>query len=149
MPISPAPLSADDYCVLGLATCFLREDSQFHAVEIIEPIPSAALEAILKQVPTSYQWAIAVRAGEVWDGENWQKPDIFDDNTQFCDNFGDRFTAAVRTYQGRPQAKEHLAVGQKWDKLNFSLEKKRVLNDSKVVKTEDNVKQHAHTHERL
>ena len=149
MPISLAPLSTDDYCVLGLATCFLREDSQFHAVEIIEPIPSAALEAILKQVPTSYQWAIAVRAGEVLDGENLKKPGIFDDSAQFCDNFTERFTAAARTYQVRPQAKEHLAVGEKLDKLNFSLEKKRVLNDSKVVKTEDNVKQHAHTHERL
>ena len=61
MPSSPTTLTSDDYCVLGLATCFLREDSQFHAVEIIEPIPSAALEAILKQVPTSYKWAIAVK----------------------------------------------------------------------------------------
>jgi hypothetical protein len=151
MPISPAPLSTDDYCVLGLATCFLREDSQFHAVEIIEPIPSAALEAILKQVPTSYKLAIAVQAGELWDGENLdnlKKPDIFN-GAQFCDNFAERFAAAIRTYQVRPQAKQHLPVGEKLDKLNFSLEKKRVLNDSKVVKTEDNVKQHAHTHERL
>lgn len=149
MSLSSAPLQADDYCVLGLATCFLREDGQYHPVEIIEPIPSAALEAILKQVPTSYQWAIAVRADQVLGGENLQKPEVFDEKTQFCDNFTERFTAAARTYQVRPQAQGHLKVGEKWEKLNFSLEKKRVLNDSKVVKTEDNVKQHAHTHERL
>ncbi|WLT37067.1 hypothetical protein NON20_13625 [Synechocystis sp. B12] len=41
MPISPTSLASDDYCVLGLATCFLREDGDFHAVDIIEPIPSA------------------------------------------------------------------------------------------------------------
>ncbi|UAJ73068.1 hypothetical protein IQE94_01575 [Synechocystis sp. PCC 7339] len=149
MPISPTSLASDDYCVLGLATCFLREDGDFHAVDIIEPIPSAALEAILKQVPTSYQWAIAVRAGEVFQGEEINKPDIFDQSAQFCDDFAERFTAAARTYQVRPQAKEHLSIGEKWDKFNFSLEKKRILNDSKVVKTEDNVKQHSHTHQRL
>ena len=62
---------------LGLATCFLREDSQFHSVEIIEPIPSAALEAILKQVPTSYQWAIAVKVGGRIDGGNIAKTRCF------------------------------------------------------------------------
>ncbi|MBE9174381.1 hypothetical protein IQ225_01895 [Synechocystis salina LEGE 06155] len=149
MPISPTSLASDDYCVLGLATCFLREDGDFHAVDIIEPIPSAALEAILKQVPTSYQWAIAVQAGGVLAGEEINKPAIFDQSAQFCDDFVERFTAAARTYQVRPQAKEHLAIGEKWDKFNFSLEKKRILNDSKVVKNEDNVKQHSHTHQRL
>ena len=149
MPSSPATLSSDDYCVLGLATCFLREDSQFHSVEIIEPIPSAALEAILKQVPTSYQWAIAVKVGDVLTGETLQKPAAFAESAQFCDNFAERLTAAARTYQARPQAQTHIPLGSKWDQVNFSLEKKRVLNDSKVVKPEDNVKQHAHTHERL
>ncbi|MFN9175077.1 MAG: hypothetical protein ACK58N_11375 [Synechocystis sp.] len=149
MPSSPTTLSSDDYCVLGLATCFLREDSQFHSVEIIEPIPSAALEAILKQVPTSYQWAIAVKVGEVLTGDTLQKPAAFAESTQFCDNFAERLTAAARTYQARPQAQTHIPLGSKWDQVNFSLEKKRVLNDSKVVKPEDNVKQHSHTHERL
>ena len=149
MPSFSGTVSTDDYCVLGLATCFLREDSQFHAVEIIEPIPSAALEAILKQVPTSYQWAIAVNVSDVLAGETPKKPAAFEETAQFCDNFAERLTAAARTYQVRPQAQSHIPLGSKWDQLNFSLEKKRVLNDSKVVKPEDNVKQHAHTHERL
>jgi hypothetical protein len=33
--------------------------------------------------------------------------------------------------------------------FNYSLDRKRVLNASKVVRTEDNVKQHSHTHQVL
>lgn len=149
MSVAPPSLSADDYCVLGLATCFLREDGQFHAVEIIEPIPSAALEAILKQIPTAYQWAIAITVGEVLTGDTPQKPAIFPENAQFCEDFVERLAAAVRTYQVRPQAQTHIPVGTKWEQFNFSVEKKRILNASKVVKPEDNIKQHGLTHKRL
>jgi len=39
-------LNTDDYIVLGLATCFYKEDEEVHQIEVIESIPSAALEAI-------------------------------------------------------------------------------------------------------
>ena len=48
--LSQAPdISTQDYCVFGLATCFVREDGEVEQVQIVEPIPSAALEAILKR----------------------------------------------------------------------------------------------------
>ena len=39
-------LAADDYIVIGLATCFIKEEGEVHQVDVIEPIPSASLEAI-------------------------------------------------------------------------------------------------------
>ncbi|MBD2020984.1 hypothetical protein H6F43_12420, partial [Leptolyngbya sp. FACHB-36] len=52
--ISNAPdISTDDYVVMGLATCFIKDDDGVHEVQIVEPIPSAALEAIVKGIPTS------------------------------------------------------------------------------------------------
>ncbi|GBF79675.1 hypothetical protein [Aphanothece sacrum] len=142
-------ISVDDYCVFGLATCFLKEDGEFHEVEIIEPIPSAALEAILKGIPTSYQWACAKLVGEFLMADTLQKPSDFPDSAQFCDNFIERVTAAVRTYKSRNEAKSHIELGNLKKDFNYSLERKRVLNAVNVVKTEDNVKQHSHTHKVL
>ncbi|MGL4618387.1 MAG: hypothetical protein ACRCZS_04925, partial [Chroococcidiopsis sp.] len=48
-------LSPEDYVAIGLATCFVKEDGEVRDLEIIEPIPSAALEAIAKGIPTSYK----------------------------------------------------------------------------------------------
>ena len=141
-----ADISADDYCVFGLATCFLREDGEFHQVEIVEPIPSAALEAILKGIPTSYQFACAKSVGEVVSGDNPQIPPEFPNTAQFCDNFNERVIAACRTYKTRSQAKDYIPLGTVRKDLNYSLDKKRILNAVNVVRTEDNVKQHSHTH---
>ena len=46
-------LTNNDYCIFGLATCFLKNDGKFDEIKIIEPIPSSALEIILKGIPTS------------------------------------------------------------------------------------------------
>ena len=59
-------LTADDYLVLGLATCFVKDEGEVHEVAVVEPIPSAALEAIVKGIPTSYQTAIATTMGALW-----------------------------------------------------------------------------------
>jgi hypothetical protein len=142
-------IGADDYCVLGLATCYLREEGQFYPVEVIEPIPSAALEAILKGVPTSFQWAFAVRGQAVMADGQLSKPPAFPETAQFCDDFLERFAAAVRTYQSRPQAQAHIPLGTISRNFNYSLERKRVLNATKVVRPEDNVKQHPLTHQTL
>ncbi|HEY9889536.1 MAG TPA: hypothetical protein V6D02_14120, partial [Candidatus Obscuribacterales bacterium] len=66
-----------------------------------------------------------------------------------CDNFGDRVVAAARTYQSRPAAQALIPSGGSYTALNYSTEKKRVLNSAKVVKAEDNVKQHEYTHKKL
>ena len=142
-------ISADDYCVFGLATCYLKEDGEFFEVQVIEPIASAALEAIIKGIPTSYQWACAKSVGEVLSGETPHKPTEFPENAKFCDNFAERVAATVRTYKSRSEAKSHIPLGTIRDDFNYSTERKRVLNTVNVVRTEDNVKQHSHTHKVL
>ncbi|OKH12483.1 hypothetical protein [[Limnothrix rosea] IAM M-220] len=146
---STTDLAATDYCVFGVATCFVREDGEVKAVEIMEPIPSAALEALLKGIPTSYTIACATTLGEVFQENKIMIPRVLGDRLQTPDDLIERTAAAARTYKRRPQAKEHIAVGAAYDKFNHSTEKKRVLNQDNVVNAEDNVKQHAHTHKVL
>ncbi|CAN1209329.1 hypothetical protein TUMEXPCC7403_03835 [Tumidithrix helvetica PCC 7403] len=149
-PTAP-DLEPTDYIVLGLANCFVKEEGEVHQVKVAEPIPSAALEAILKQIPTSYELAYATELGKVLDDNgNAQIPsDVFVGNVQICDEFLNRAIAAARTYKVRPEAQKHILLGQTHTDLNLSLEKKRVLNSDRVVKEEDNVKQHSHTHKVL
>ena len=144
-----ADISADDYLVLGLATCFFKEDGQVHQVPIIEPIPSAALEALLKGIPTSYQFACATTWGALLDGDKLQKPAEFPPEAELCDDFTERAIAAIRTYKRRPVAQSHIPLGTTHRDLNYSTERKRILNSQWVVKTEDNVKQHEYTHKVL
>lgn len=145
-------LSQDDYCVLGLATCFLREDGEVHQLKIIEPIPSAALEAIVKGVPTSYELACSKTLQEIFTEERVRIPPELsqdDANVSLCERFSERVAAATRTYKSRPEAKQHIPLGTTKRDFNYSLERKRVLNVTNVVRTEDNVKQHSHTHKVL
>jgi hypothetical protein len=142
-------LSAEDYLVLGLATCFLKEESDIHEVEIIEPIPSAAIEAILKGIPTSYQMAYGTTLGAVLDADEPKPPAGFPADAQFCDDFTDRAIAAARTYKAKPVSQKLIPLNTTYTELNHSTERKRVLNSERIVKTEDNVKQHSHTHQVL
>ena len=142
-------VSTEDYLVVGLATCFIKEDGEVHEVKIIEPIPSAALEAILKGIPTSYQMACSTTVGAVLEGETPHKPAQFPAEAQFCDDFSFRTIAATRTYKSRPSAQSHLPLGTVRDDFNYSLERKRVLNSQRIIKVEDNVKQHEYTHKVL
>jgi hypothetical protein len=142
-------VSADDYLVLGLATCFYKEDGEVHEVKIVEPIPSAALEAILKGIPTSYEMAFATTLGEVIAGETPQMPAIFPEAAQLGDEFIPRAIAAVRTYKRRPEAQSHIPVNTSRNDFQYTVERKRVLNASRIVTKDDNVKQHSHTHKVL
>jgi hypothetical protein len=142
-------ISTEDYCVFGLATCFVREDGEVKQVQVIEPIPSAALEALIKGIPTSYQLACAKSLGEIFLDDSLQIPTEFGLEAQFCDEFNERTIAAARTYKSRPEAKKHISLGTVRKDFNYSLEKKRVLNQSNVVTKEDNVKQHSYTHQKL
>lgn len=144
-------LSQEDYCVLGLATCFVREDGEIEQLKVLEPIPSAALEAILKGIPTSYELACAKTLGEIFSNDTVNIPSELnaDQEIRLCDRFAERVAAATRTYKSRPEAKEHIPLGTVKQDFNYSLERKRVLNTTNVVNTEDNVKQHSHTHKVL
>lgn len=147
--LNATDLSADDYIVLGLATCFIKEDGEVHAVQVVEPIPSAALEAIVKGIPTSYETAIATTLGAVWVNDSAHIPSEFPAAAQLCDEFSDCLIAAARTYKARSVAQEHIPLGTTRNDFNFSTERKRVLNSQRIVKTEDNVKQHEYTHKVL
>ena len=63
--LTQAGVSPDDYCIFGLATCFVREEGETKEVQVIEPIPSAYLETMIKGVETSYKFACAKTVGEV------------------------------------------------------------------------------------
>ena len=142
-------LSPLDYLVVGLATCFVKEDGEVHEVQVIEPIPSAALEAIVKGIPTSYKLACATTLGNVIDGDKLLVPDGFPPQAQFSNEFVQRAIAAARTYKSREIAKSLIPLGTTRDDFNFSTERKRVLNMQRVVTKDDNVKQHAYTHQVL
>jgi hypothetical protein len=142
-------VSADDYVLLGLATCFIKVDGEVCQVKIAEPIPSAALEALVKGIPTSYELAFATTLGAILPGAEPQLPESFPPETQFCDDFAYRAIAAARTYKSRTEAQSHVPLGTTKTDFNYSIERKRVLNSDRIVKTEDNVKQHAYTHQVL
>jgi hypothetical protein len=76
--LADAPdLTADDYIVIGVATCFFRDDDGVREVKAIEPIPSSALEALMKGIPTSYQIAAATTIGALIAGDVPQIPATF------------------------------------------------------------------------
>jgi hypothetical protein len=60
-----------------------------------------------------------------------------------------RAIAAARTYQSRKEAQSHIPVGTSRNDFNYSTERKRVLNQTRVVRKEDDVKQHEYTHKVL
>ena len=149
-PVANAPdLSTDDYVVIGFATCFIKQDGEVYEVHIAEPIPSASLEALITGIPTSYQWAIATTIGGLLVDGSPTLPVAFPPETQFCDEFSDRLLAATRTYKARPAAQAHIPAGTTKTDFNYSIERKRVLNSKRVVRSEDNVKQHEYTHKVL
>jgi hypothetical protein len=142
-------ISQEDYCVFGLATCFIRDEGEIKEIKVIEPIPSAALEALFKGIPTSYELAVATTIGQVILEDTLQKPREFPDNSQFCDDFLNRTFAATRTYKSKPSAQEYIKFGTSTTDFNYSLERKRVLNSVHLVSDDDNVKQHPNTHKIL
>ena len=117
-------LAADDCLVLGLATCFIKDDGDVHEVQLIEPIPSGSWEAILKGIPTSYQMATAMPLGVALAQDPPLVPREFPADAQFCDEFISRTIATARTYKRRPVAQTHLALGMLYKDFNYSTERK-------------------------
>jgi hypothetical protein len=144
-----ADLAADDYIVIGLATCFVKEDGEVRQVEVIEPIPSAALEAILKGIPTSYKLAHATTLSNILGRDSLQIPGEFPQDAQLGDEFEQRAIAAARTYKRKESATKLISPGTTYTEFNYSVERKRLLNASRVVSKDDNIKQHPNTHKVL
>jgi hypothetical protein len=148
--LADAPdLTADDYIVIGVATCFFRDDDGVREVKAIEPIPSSALEALMKGIPTSYQIAAATTIGALIAGDVPQIPATFPGDCQLGSEFAYRCIASARTYKRRKEAQAFIALGETYTGFNYSTERKRILNADRVVTKDDNVKQHAYTHQQL
>ena len=148
--LADAPdLTADDYVVIGVATCFFRDDDGVREIKVIEPIPSSALEALIKGIPTSYSIAAATTIGALVAGDTPQIPASFPTDCQLGNEFAYRCIASARTYKRRTVAQAHIALGETYTSLNHSTDRKRVLNADRVVTKDDNVKQHAYTHQKL
>lgn len=144
-----AGVNPHDYCVFGLATCFVREEGETREIQVIEPIPSAYLEAMMKGVETAYQFAIALEIGQILVDDSLQKPPEFPPQSQFCDDFRERMFAASRTYQKASATQKYLDLGTLKDDFNYSTARKRILNSIKTVSDDDNIKQHPNTHKIL
>lgn len=145
-------LEPSDYLVVGVATCFLKVEGGAQPVKVLEPIASASLEALLQQIPTSYDLAYAVTLAEVLnpDCQAQIPPQLTEiDHLQVADHFADRAIAATRTYKAKPASQAHIPLGQTYTNFNFSLDKKRILNSDRIVSEADNIKQHSHTHKVL
>lgn len=149
MPSNVTDVPADAYVVLGLATCFIKEDGKLQPLKVVEPIPSAALEALCKGIETSYEMAIATTLDTAFAQGQGQVPDRFPADVQLCESFEERLMAATRSYRSCASIQSLLPLGDTKTDFNFSTERKRMLHVERVIRTEDNVKQHAYTHQVL
>ena len=148
-PSAQTDLPADSYVVLGFATCYLRQDGEITEIQIIEPVPSAHLETVLKGVPTSYSALAATTLGQAVDNPKTGLPVEAQRSVHLCEDFTERLQATARSYIHRPSATKLLSPGSSFTDLNFSLDSKRILNPKNKVSKSDNVKQHRYTHEVL
>jgi hypothetical protein len=140
-------LAPDDYLVLGLATCFLKDAGEIQPITILEPVPSAYLEALFKDIPTSYQSLHGLTLGDVLEnGVPKMIAEAKTANAQFSQDFVDRALAAARTYKMKSASQTLVPLGTMTTQINYSIEKKRILNSHSIVTAEDNVKQHQYTH---
>ncbi|MEL6334164.1 MAG: hypothetical protein AAFQ76_16410 [Cyanobacteria bacterium J06626_26] len=141
----PAALSDSDYVIVGVAHCFTKQDGNVVPVKVLEPVPSAYFEALIKGVPTSYKTLYSLQLGEIVKNDQPSGGHIPTD-AQFCENFVERALAAARTYQSKAEIRDLVPHGQEFSGVNFSTDKKRIFNASHKVTAEDNVKQHKYTH---
>ena len=143
----PAALSDSDYVIVGVAHCFTKQDGNVVPVKVLEPVPSAYFEALVKGVPTSYKTLYSLQLGEIVKDEQPSATHIpAATDAQFCEDFVERALAAARTYQSKAEIQARVPHGQEFSEMNFSTDKKRILNASHKVTADDNVKQHKYTH---
>jgi hypothetical protein len=142
-------LAPHSYVLMGVATCYVRQEGETLAVEVVEPIPSAYSETLIQGAPTAYRqiWGSTLEAALAFDPASLTLDDGA--KAQRCADFEQRTQAAARTYQNRPQAAAAVPVGTCRQDLNYSTAHKRILNPKNKVSRNDNVKQHKYTHEVL
>ncbi len=147
--INTLEIDPESYVIVGLATWFVKQDNKLTPVKVAEPIASASLEAIAHGIETSYELAIATTVGAVYQEGQVSLPPEFPAGTELGEAFAERLQAAARSFRSRPEAQSIIPLGQVKRDFNYSTERKRMLNADRVVNTEDNVKQHAYTHQVL
>ncbi len=128
---------------------FQHYEGEIKEIKVIEPIPSAYLEAMIQGVETAYQMAIALTIGEVLINDSLQIPSQFPNHSQFGEDFITRALSACRTYKNKPSAQKYLELGTIKEDFNYSIERKRILNSVNTVDDQDNIKQHPNTHKIL
>ena len=141
-------LSSEDFLVVGVASCYQSDEGELKPIQVLEPVPSAYLEAICQGVPTSYRCLWGTTLGAIPTVEDVAKITGIQ-GIKVCQNLIDRAAATARTYKSRPAAKALITIGELRADINHSTEKKRILNAENVVATEDNVRQHEYTHQQL
>jgi len=153
--LSSGTVQGLDYVVLGVASCFQRdEDGRLREVLVAEPVPAAALDCLAQERrSTSYCLLYATTYAEVVDNGIPTLPaDVFPTGVVLGEDFVERLQAAARTYRSKPQFR-HIPLHQVCTpergvfKLHFSAEPRRILNAAMEVRDADNIKQHPHTHQ--
>jgi phosphatidylinositol glycan class S len=134
----------DDYIVVGLAHCFVKDDnSKLQDVFVIEGIPAGAVECMDNGGVTCYKHTYGTTLGEILKQDVSLLPKEFQGGV-FADDFDFRTKCCARTWK-RSHAQEHLLnmvpVGTVRSDFNFKIEDKRILNQENEVKDEDNIKQ--------
>ena len=146
-----------EYVVLGIATCFQRNDEgRLQEVAIAEPVPAAELDCLYNAArPSSYTKLYATTFAEIVREDAPQLPtDVVPTGVFPGQDFVERARAATRSYRAKPNFK-HIPLGNTITTssepfaLNYSPEPKRILNVSYEPSEADNVKQHTHTHTKL
>ncbi|MEN9205947.1 MAG: hypothetical protein Q6K99_05670 [Thermostichales cyanobacterium BF4_bins_65] len=149
-------VQAEEYVVLGLATCYQRDpEGRLQPLQVIEPIPAAELDAIVSQArSTSYSLLYALSYGELVRGDQVQVPGVFPMGAVLGSSFLTRVQAAARSYRTKPNYR-HLPLHTSCTPeagpfpLHYHPEPKRILGETGKVSDADNVKQHPHTHRQL
>jgi hypothetical protein len=146
-----------EYVVLGVATCFQRdEDGRLSEVLVAEPVPAAELDCLAKEVrSTSYSLLYATTYAEIVQ-EDWPilPQDILPQGVRVGENFVRRVQAATRTYRAKPEFRhiplhEICTPDQGVFTLKHNPEPRRIINTATEVSDADNIKQHPHTHKDL
>lgn len=136
--------SDDDYIVLGLAHCFVKDaDARLQDCFVVEPIPAGAVECMDNGGVTCYLHAYGTRLGVALKQDTSLLPKEFE-SAKFAEDFEFRTRCASRTWK-RQHPQENLlslvADGVLRSDWNFNLDDKRILNMEHEVNDSDNIKQ--------
>jgi len=150
-------IQAADYLVVGVAACRRRNsEGKAEDIWVFEPIPATALEAMVRELKTSFVALMAVPYGDVLvDGDVLVPEALWRPELQIGEDFVFRATAAARTFKAKPHLQlvplDVLCTPETATplKLHYADELKRILGAKREISESDNVKQHSHTHKVL